>query len=349
MATRTAVATKAKSNIDRLAGKFGTVNREKIKAAIKSASPFYKFPEGKVRFYFGPPPKGQDSPLVPLFKHWNIGPEGKVFACPRRTTGDRCYICQVTRSMSKEESADFYARAGYIAYIWVVKEPEKGWQLVSFGKQQAEAILGFIEADDEYGDVLSYTEGRVFINERVGSGKNGTKHTITVGGTNQPWPDALVDYAAENEVPSLIDVVERELRDASWDAMKSAWNADFLDEDDDDFDDDDEDDDDDEVVAPRRAPAATKAKAKARRVVEEEDDEDEDEADEDEDIDDDEDVDEDEDIDEDDDDDEEDEEPAPRRSSKTKAAPAAAAPSVRRVSQSDRRGRINDRLQRAAR
>ncbi len=167
---------------------------------------FWKPDEGNNKFRILPP---KDEALLEegifykeMYYHYGIGPENKAVPCPKKISGDDCYICEHIASQKKkgnsEAVSDLYPRARIYYNIWDQSEDAPNVKLYGSGIKIFKEIIGYLTDEEEgWGDITSLTEGRNINLERAGTGIN-TTYSLRVSGkvtdaSGDITPDMLYD------------------------------------------------------------------------------------------------------------------------------------------------------------
>lgn len=149
---------------------------------------FYKIKVGRNVVRFMPPPIGQKSPFVVSYQHYVDvpGAQGPVtFVCPRMMQKKPCPACQKAEELRRSGNpadAEFASRLTprrrVFANVIDRKEPDKGVQIIAFGKQIHEQLVALRKDADAGGDYTDPETGFDLVIERTGTGRLDTEYKV---------------------------------------------------------------------------------------------------------------------------------------------------------------------------
>jgi len=227
---------------------------------------FFKIPSGKTRVRILPASATDDKDdwFVPVGQHYNV--DKYAVLCPSETNwaGEDCVICQASSGLRAKGETDkaneiSMRRSFYVRVIVRNNSEATGVQFLRLPSTLFEAI-GEIMEEEDYGDVLSPTEGRDIVIKKEGQGFD-TKYTAMAKVATSPLAkskgeikeiiDSLESFPPMVTPPSEKELLEL-LLDNGFAAEEDDYDEDYEDDDDDSGEtnalltDPEEDDDDDE-------------------------------------------------------------------------------------------------------
>ena len=97
--------------------------------------------------------------------HFNVGPQGKVFSCPRQADSSaECWLCDLVERLDagdeadRQEAADLRVRKSWMVNVVDLKDPGAGVRVWKAGVKAFKQLLEYIE-DPDYGDITDPDAG----------------------------------------------------------------------------------------------------------------------------------------------------------------------------------------------
>ena len=168
---------------------------------------FFKIPSGKTRVRILPAAASDDKDdwFIPVGQHYNV--DKYAVLCPSETNwaGDDCVICQAVSGLRAKGDTDkaneiSMRRSFYVRAIVRNNSEATGVQFLRLPSTLFEAI-GEIMEEEDYGDVLSPTEGRDIVIKKEGQGFD-TKYTAMAKVATSPLAKS------KGEIKEIIDSLE---------------------------------------------------------------------------------------------------------------------------------------------
>lgn len=170
-------------------GSYDMEAAEKESASMEGGSTeFFKLKVGKNVVRFLPPKLGMRSPFRVVWTHYIRKPDQKdpvSFACPSKEANRRCPVCEKADGLKRSGNEADYKRAFELfpkrrVYAHVIdrENPEKGVQVLGFGKTIHEALVKIRKDPDAGGDFTDPEAGFDIIIEREGTGAKDTNYQV---------------------------------------------------------------------------------------------------------------------------------------------------------------------------
>lgn len=157
---------------------------------------FMKLAVGRNVVRFLPPPPGARSPFLVVYQHYVEVPgvqKPVVFACPRVMLKKPCPACQKAAELRRtgnpadyDFAAKLMPRRRVFAEVINRAEPERGVQVLAFGKLIHEELRKLRDENEGGGDYTDPVNGFDIIIHRTGTGKNDTEYSVKAVRTNSP-------------------------------------------------------------------------------------------------------------------------------------------------------------------
>ncbi len=183
-------------------GSYDLEEAQKEKEALEAGgADFMKLKVGRNVVRILPPAVGQRTPFKVVYQHFIDLPGKKlVFVCPRFEAKRACPVCQKADQLKgssakadQDAASDFFARRRVYCNAIDRGEPDKGPQVLAFGKTVHEQLVALRADEDAGGDFCNPEEGFDIIIERSGTGKNDTKYVVRPArSTSALHPNAAV-------------------------------------------------------------------------------------------------------------------------------------------------------------
>jgi hypothetical protein len=137
--------------------------------------------------------------------HFNVGPQGKVFSCPRQSDNSaECYLCDLVDQLGsgdeadREEAKDLRVRRSWMVNVVDLKDPGAGVKVWKAGVKAFKQLLEYIE-DPDYGDITDPETGYNIKVMKSGKDLN-TEYTIRCAKNPSAFEhtdllDALIDLS----------------------------------------------------------------------------------------------------------------------------------------------------------
>lgn len=176
--------------------------------------------EGSNKIRIMPPPEGYDTYFFKAGFHYGIGPDNKMFACPK-VGGARknCFLCEesdrLQRSKDEEDVAEgkeLRPTRKFLITVVDLDKPQDGFQVWSPGVKAFQEV-NYYFSDPEWGDVSDLESGFDFIVTRKGSGMN-TQYSVKVARKPSDFIEflqkELKDYSDDmfEDLPKLDEFVD---------------------------------------------------------------------------------------------------------------------------------------------
>jgi gp32 DNA binding protein like len=185
---------------------------------LASEGQFYKLEEGRNVLRLLPPQVGMKLPWVVTHQHFVRLP-GKtspiVFNCPRRMAKRFCRLCSSAEKLrasgnpvDRDLAYERFPKRRVFCEAVDRKMPEKGPQILAFGKKIHDPLEALLLDEDAGGDFSDPGEnGYDIIIERQGTSKNDTVYTVMPARKSSPlgnmeWLDMRSDLTRFLRVPS---------------------------------------------------------------------------------------------------------------------------------------------------
>lgn len=161
--------------------------------------------DGKNQIRIMPPPMGEEEIYARVGFHYQIGPDDKMFACPK-TSGARksCFLCDESDRLAKSDDEDDQADAKelrvtkrFLVTIIDLAHPQDGFKVWAVGIKLFRDILYYF-SDADYGDITDLEEGFNLNLLKQGSGLN-TKYNLLAGRNPSNFLDYLYDKLGQED------------------------------------------------------------------------------------------------------------------------------------------------------
>jgi len=193
----------------------------------KSNAAFMKLKVGRNVVRFLPPILGQgygekkNSPFRVVWTHYIRMPGKKdpiSFACPNREAREMCPACmyaeqkKATGNQADSDAAyELFPKRRVYAVVINREEPEKGPQVLGFGKVVHEALVKIRKDADAGGDFTNPETGFDIIIERQGTGVKDTEYTVMPARKqsklgNNDWIEVQPDLNGFGKVKSADEI-----------------------------------------------------------------------------------------------------------------------------------------------
>jgi hypothetical protein len=196
-------------------------DRAELDASGGSAN-FMSLKEGKNIVRFLPPLMGQTRPFKTVIQHYIKRAVGNqlVIVCPQQMAKQRCPVCEKikilagSRSRADQELAKTYsARRRIFANVIDRSDPEKGPQILGFGKMIQDDLVSIREDPNAGGDFCDPKVGFDIVIERTGSGMQ-TKYSVSASRSDSElgqmeWIAMQNDLDRFAKVESYESIVDR--------------------------------------------------------------------------------------------------------------------------------------------
>jgi hypothetical protein len=184
---------------------------------------FAKIVPGRNVFRILPPMLGERTPFVVVYQHYINVPGAKgpvVFVCPRLTAKQRCPACEKADKLRRsgnpadmDYAYQMNARRRVFCNVINRKEPERGVQVLGFGKSIHEQLNALRRDPDAGGDFTHPETGFDVVIERTGSGKNDTEYQVFAARRSSALGDLSlleqrVDLTRYSAVKSVDEIME---------------------------------------------------------------------------------------------------------------------------------------------
>ena len=183
---------------------------------------FFKFEDGRNILRFLPPRPGERA-NIRIFQHFVKGTDNKktTLVCPRLTNNNNgsCPICEHCDNLRKtgnaadrERAYEMSAKMRAFANAVDRKNPDKGPQVVGFGKTVLEALAALRIDTDAGGDFVNPDTGFDIIIEKTGQ-KMETKYAVRPARTSSPlgnleWADRQANLEQFAVMKSRAEILE---------------------------------------------------------------------------------------------------------------------------------------------
>lgn len=189
-----------------------------------------KFKVGRTPVRLLPPKEGHETPFKMIWMHFvDLPAEDKpaVFPCPRKMANKPCLVCAKAEELRTsgdeaivEKAKRLFSKRQWYANAIDRKQPEEGVQLVAFGKEIMNQVVGIRKtfADDGI-DFTNPYEGYDIVIERTGTGKEDTEYTVQARAKPSPlgesdeqmqeWIDKMVDLEQKAVPPTSEEIMRR--------------------------------------------------------------------------------------------------------------------------------------------
>jgi hypothetical protein len=210
--------------------KYRSWTPEKIKQSREESDAegggmFAKLRVGKNHLRFLPASPTMDEPLYKVYEHRIPTDGGKAltFACPRMMRKEACKACTVAEGLKRSNNkADrdygyqIHAKRRVYANVIDRKSPDRGVQVLAFGKSIHDSLLQLADPDVGGDDFTDPEAGFDIYIERKGTGKNDTEYTVTGSRKSSPlgndeWLDQLNDLSRFGDVTKPTHEIEEAL------------------------------------------------------------------------------------------------------------------------------------------
>lgn len=189
-----------------------------------------KFKVGRTAIRILPPKEGQQTPFKMIYMHFvDLPADDKpaVFPCPRRMANKPCPVCAKAEELRAsgdeglvEKAKKLFAKRQWYANAIDRKNVEEGVQLVAFGKEIMNQVVGIRKTLAEDGlDFTDPYEGYDIVVERTGTGKEDTEYTVQarlkpsqLGDDDeqmQGWLDSMIDLEQKATPPTSEEIMRR--------------------------------------------------------------------------------------------------------------------------------------------
>lgn len=178
---------------------------EEQKQLDEEGGPFMKIKVGRNVIRIPPPIGDMRSPFVVAHQHFiNIpGAESAVsFVCPRLAKVGPCPACakaeELVRSGNPQDAEygrQLQPRRRVFCNVLNRKEPDKGMQILAFGKMIHEQLVALRRDPDAGGDFTDPDRGFDLVIERTGTGRDDTKYKVFAARKSSPFgdPDLILE------------------------------------------------------------------------------------------------------------------------------------------------------------
>lgn len=202
-------------------GSYDLEAAEKESASMEGGgnTEFFKLKVGKNVVRFLPPKLGMRSPFRVVWTHYIRKPDQKdpvSFACPMKEANRKCPVCEKADSLKRSGNEADYKRAFELfpkrrVYAHVVdrENPEKGVQVLGFGKTIHEALVKIRKDPDAGGDFTDPEAGFDIIIERTGTGPKDTEYQVMAARKQSKLGD-LAWIEAQGDLERFGKVLEHE-------------------------------------------------------------------------------------------------------------------------------------------